>query len=248
MPKILYEVDGVEVPSVTTIIGHYKNMAGLLGWYFTNGYELGCKVGKDLVPAPEKLTKVMHAKRDLAGDVGTAIHHLIQCHIQNIQADPLIFATLAEGDTATVQTIFVRFKEWWTKQNIKRIVATEISLTSESHLFGGTMDLVAEREDGTAIIMDWKTSREFYQEMLLQLSAYRELCAECLQINIEKAYIIRLSKQNKSITAFPVEAQDMRHALEKFLALRRIYDMESHLTAIVERIQNDAKRHDNHQR
>lgn len=231
MPKILYEVDGVSVPSVTTVIGKYKDMGGLLHWYWKEGVA----------------NKPFNSTRDKAGEVGTNLHYLIQCYIKpdTPKAD---MPPLSLEDADIVREMFLRFKDWWDIQKVQRIIATEISLTSEAHLYGGTIDLVAERQDGTAIIMDWKTSKDFFQDMLLQLAAYRELCAECLQINIEKAYIVRLSKQNKGITAFPVEAQDMRHALEKFLALRRIYDMESHLTAVVERIRNDAKRHDNHQR
>jgi hypothetical protein len=57
------------------------------------------------------------------------------------------------------------------------VVATEPHLISEQWQFGGTPDCIS-RIGGKLILFDWKTGRGVYEDMLIQLSAYKVLWEE----------------------------------------------------------------------
>ena len=66
MSHIDYKVEGIKVPSVTTILGRYKNSTGLIIWSNKLGLE----------------GKSYHAELNKAGDIGTALHELAELHIK----------------------------------------------------------------------------------------------------------------------------------------------------------------------
>lgn len=230
MPKIIYKLkDGTEVPSTTTVIGKYKDMGGLLHYYWKEGKE----------------GRGFNQRRDIAGDIGTAIHHLIERHIKGEPADPTWPTALSAPDAEIVAKMFFEFEAWWDTLGIKRVISTEASLTSEIYRYGGTVDLILETGMLSAMIMDWKTGRDFYQEMILQMAAYRWLCEETMGVLVTEAKIVTLSKEGKGIKVYTVTLDDMKQGFDKFLKLREVYDMEASLKTAVERIRDGSERHDN---
>ena len=91
MSHIDYKVDG-KVPSVTTILGRYKNATGLLIWSNKLGLE----------------GKSYHSELNKAGDIGTDFHELAEKHITNEYYEL--------PDDPVVQECFNKFKDWWTEQ------------------------------------------------------------------------------------------------------------------------------------
>ena len=221
MPKITYlNAAGEEVPSTTTIINKYKDMGGLMHYAWSEG-----KAGRGLTES-----------RDRAGDVGSMLHGMIEAYIKDDIAWPRPPHPLNAEDLETATQLFGTFKGWWAKNKVE-VVATEISLVSEEHQFGGTLDLVVKSTTGYLALMDWKTSRDYYQEMLLQMAAYRQLWYETAPDDEEKrisvATLVLFSKTERKMKFYTVTAEQMDLAFQKFLLLRKTYDMEVAIAQLV---------------
>lgn len=226
MPKITYwNAAGEEVPSTTTIINKYKDVGGLMYFAWSEG-----KAGRGL-----------NESRDRAGDVGSMLHGQIDAFLKDelwglpVDAHP--------EDAQIAARLYATFREWWAHNKIE-VVATETSLVSETYQYGGTVDLVGNYPGGGLIIMDWKTSSAFYQEMLLQMAAYRRLWQECKQQVIERATLALFSKTDRKIKFYPVTNEQMGLGFEKFLLLRKAYDMEAAIAKSVKETRHAAVSYD----
>lgn len=156
MPTIQYKLkDGTKVSGVTTIIG------GNLGWnkqalmYWAN------QVGQE-----------GKSHRDVAGEAataGTIGHYLIDCNIKDKTPDLSQFKDaelISKGETC-----LLNFLEWKKMVNL-RVHKTEVNLVSEKHKYGLTPDCIGHVIDKLALI-DWKTGNGVYEDMLIQLAAYK---------------------------------------------------------------------------
>lgn len=149
--------DGTKPPSVTTVLGRFKESGGLIHWAWSLGME-----GKDY-----------KAEQMKAANAGTLAHSMVEAHIrgtafpQTENWPPDIYAKAWNA--------FENFKKW-AKQSSLNPVATEVSLVSEKYGFAGTLD--AMLVDGELSLGDWKTSNAVYSDYLLQLAAYGVLWEE----------------------------------------------------------------------
>lgn len=173
----IYKVDGVRVPSVTTIISNCKigGIEPLLFW--------ANKCGLD-----------GHSHREVANtaaDAGTCAHDMIECHIKGIEFDPEPYTYDA---LETAQPCFEAFLKWKEQTNLK-LVQSEVSLTSEKYGYGGTMDALATGDN--LVLGDWKTSNHVYPDYIIQLAAYKQLWEENYpdQPITGGAYLLRVNKQ-----------------------------------------------------
>ena len=226
MPKITYlNAAGVAVPSTTTIINKYKDMGGLMHFAWSEG-----RAGRGL-----------NESRDRAGDVGSMLHGQIDAFLKDelwglpVDANP--------DDAQIAVRLFAVFREWWAHNKIE-VVATEVSLVSEDYQYGGTIDLVGYCPRFGLIIMDWKTSSAYYQEMLLQMAAYGHLWQECKQQVIARATLALFSKTDSKIKFYPVTEKQLDFALNKFLLLRECYDMEAAIAKSVKETRHAAVSYD----
>ncbi len=228
MPKQPYfTADGKEVPSVTTITGKYKNMGGLLHYYWKEGRE-----GREF-----------NKSRDKAGDIGTALHHMISCYIMMQEHDFEILEGVKD-DMPMVHILFDKFKRWWDTQKVGEVVCAEKMLVSEHHGYGGTPDLVAWDANGTAVLFDWKTSSDFYQEMLMQGAAYCQLVGEVTGLIVDTAKFILIAKDRPKLGVYSISAPEMTQAFDKFKLLRAVYELEEPLDSTVKGIRKNAVRYD----
>lgn len=158
MPTQIYKTsDGKRVPGVTTVLGNIGwNRRPLMIWANRLGLD-----GVDL-DSPD-------AKK--AADVGTEAHLLGQ---QWLEAGCPEVVRVVETEA---QRAFQSLPVWWRQQKLK-VLHTELSLVSQTYRYGGTMDLVAQDEAGRVHIIDFKTGKDVYKEMLLQLAAYGHLYQE----------------------------------------------------------------------
>lgn len=60
----------------------------------------------------------------------------------------------------------------WSEENVEKYIASEANCYSERLWVGGVVDAVAEMEDGSLAIVDFKSSREAYPSQFLQASGY----------------------------------------------------------------------------
>jgi len=148
--------DGTVVPSVTTVLGRFKDAGGLIHWAWEQGRD-----GKDY-----------RESRDSAATAGTCAHAMVEAHIKGLEFDPKPY----DADTLEkARRAFGAFLEWANASHLTP-VKSETSLISEKYRFGGTLDTMLIH--GKLAIGDWKTSGGVYSDMLAQVAAYGVLWEE----------------------------------------------------------------------
>ncbi len=99
----------------------------------------------------------------------------------------------------------------------------EWQLVSEAHRYGGTLDFLGMTPDQKLWLVDHKTGKGIYPEMVYQLAAYRQLIREA-GFKLDSARILRIGRD-------PQEAFEERvftpaqldTGFELFLHCREIY-------------------------
>lgn len=209
---------GKRVPGVTSILNRWKESGGLVQWAYQCGRD-----GIDINDA-----------RDRAADAGTACHEMIDCHLHarvfNRDAYP-------EHTIDTAEHAFIAFLEW-AGQSKLALAASEVSLVSDKHQFGGTFDgaFIA----GTLRLLDYKTSSGIYTDHLIQVAGgYSLLWQEWYEDKpLHGIDILRVSKPERPDDPVSFEhrhwsAEIIPIAQEQFLLLRKAYDLDKRLKGLL---------------
>ncbi len=200
--------DGTRVPSVTTVLGRFKDAGPLMYWAWEQG-----KAGKDF-----------RETRDAAAEAGTLAHAAVEAHVHG---QPITWA----GDPSVVekaQKAFGAFLEW-ADQTKLTVDKTELPLVSEKYKFGGTFDAILL---GTKRAMgDWKSSNGIYGEYLAQLAAYGQLWKENFPDQpIEGGFhLLRFDKTHGDFTH--KWWGELDSGWRYFMALREAYEHDKELKA-----------------
>lgn len=195
---------GRTVPSVTTIIGRFKDSGGLLYWANKAGLE-----GKTLDEA-----------RAPSATAGTMAHSLVEAHLMGNPEPQLT------GDADTVSKArhaYISYLKWEAMTHLE-IRYAEVPLVSEKYRFGGRLDAIGV-VGNELVLVDWKTSNSVYADYLLQLAAY--------QILWEEAYPEHAIVGGFHLCRFAKEEGDFGHhhypRLDKeavaFLKMRELFDL-----------------------
>ena len=90
---------GEQVPSVTTIIGRFKDSGGLIFWAFKEG----CQQGQEKAANPQLSFDLY---RDKAAEAGTMAHDMVEAHIKGLPLPELEGSkeTIGAG-TSAVETL-----------------------------------------------------------------------------------------------------------------------------------------------
>lgn len=234
--------DGTKVPGVTTILGGFKDPGALMWWSWNVAHE-GLERALTLLegvraesPNWDAIDKLLSTDRDhwhyrkrsgTAAEIGTVAHSMIELHLRG--EDPhqaqggMPDYVIQKSDTA-----FLAFLEW-ADRNALKVVKSELSLVSEKHRFGGTLDNCVLSLRGQTALGDWKTSNGIYADMLYQVSAYRELHVE--NFPDEKLdggyYIFRFDKETGDFHEH--HFNELGAAWEGFLLMRRLFDINKEL-------------------
>jgi len=207
MPTGDYILKDKKLPSVTTIIGRFKNATGLIIW----SNQLGLK-GLNYFDELKK-----------AGDTGSSLHHLAELHIKGedyeLPEDP------------TVLHCFNQFLEWWDNLTCE-VIWTEKKFISKKLMFGGCPDLLVKK-DGKYILVDFKTSKSLYQDFVIQLGSYVFLVEENMDIEIDRAVIVRFPKDNDDTEIRKFTKEELAVGLKQFKLLRKAFDIDKDLNKLL---------------
>jgi hypothetical protein len=184
--------DGTQVAGGSTISKIGDDPAALIAW----AHRLG-KEGKDY-------RKVVQE----ACDVGTLSHFMIEAFLNGFVCD------LEDYETELIDKALMcynKFVDWWDEQHLEK-VATEIQLVSEEHRYGGTIDLIAHKDNGHHVLIDFKTSKKISESYWRQCAGYAQLwnCNQpvaeyvamgepcsCKTNQIKSHAIVRIGKQEE---------------------------------------------------
>jgi hypothetical protein len=163
--------NGKIVPGVTTILS-VLNKPALIPW----ANNLGLK-GIDCT-----------RYRDSMADIGTIAHLMILEHLSGVKQD---LSEYSRADIDKAENCLISFFEWEKTNRISPILVEE-PLVSEDHQFGGTIDCYGDL-DGKLTLIDFKTSKAIYPEMVYQVAAYRKLLVEN-GLEVERVRILRIGR------------------------------------------------------
>jgi hypothetical protein len=173
-PHQLYTLkNGTLVPGVTTVLGVLKKDA-LIHWAWNLG-----KQGIDY-----------RTVRDTAADAGSVAHFMFECFVTKFNPGFLGYDNdlIEQGSKS-----FEKGREFWESQNYK-LVKSEAQLVSETHKYGGTLDIVAVDKSGNLTLIDLKTSKAIYPDYITQVAAYSQLWNENHREQINTWMIVRIGK------------------------------------------------------
>lgn len=170
-----YTADGHRIPSVTTVLGRFKESDGLVQWAYQRGRDHASREARGLL-APSNLYEEVGE----AADIGTLVHAMAEDRVHG--RDPwdrwLKASTTLVGDASErARNGFQAFDDWLQHTRLE-ILYTEQPLVSETLRVGGTFDWIARSPSGALVMGDTKTSNAIYPEHIVQVAAYRLLWNE----------------------------------------------------------------------
>jgi hypothetical protein len=196
--------DGERVPSVTTVLGILAKPA-LIEW----AYQCGL-AGQDY-----KLI------RDTAGTIGTIAHYLILCHLKGKEVD---LTGYSPDDVDKAENAFLSYLEWEKTHTLKPVLIEE-PLVSEVFRFGGTIDCYGEM-DRELTLIDFKTGKAIYPEMIYQVAAYRCLLLEKGQ-DVETVHILRIPRtEDEDFEERILSEGQLETGWQIFLKCLQIYQLQ----------------------
>lgn len=166
---------GTRVSGITTILeGLGWNKRGL-NYYW---WEQGCKGAQWPKPLEE------------AAALGTLIHALIEADLRGRPAPEIPPEHKDRADNA-----MLAFYEWRSGVGLE-VTDSEVSLVSEEHQYGGTIDFPV-RLRGRRALCELKTSKEVYADHRIQLAAQGRLWNECYPDDpVQGYYLLRVGKED----------------------------------------------------
>lgn len=170
-----FDTLGTKLPSVTTILGRFKESGGLIYWAFKEGCTQGEERGAAL--ANGQPVVAFNLYRDKAADAGTIAHELVHGFLRGLEDQPMFDAIDAdEMVKGKAISAYGAFQTWMSSTKIE-VNHAEVPLVSERYKFGGRLDAIGTL-NGQRILLDWKTSNSVYVDYTLQLAAYKQLWDE----------------------------------------------------------------------
>lgn len=188
-----YLKDGALVPGVTTILG-IRDKPALKHWAWKLGTE-----GKKYWEESRK-----------AANIGTIAHEMIRIHLRGLmegKSDAAIDAEIndftqeySKVEIDKAENAFMAFLDWEKVYRVTPILLEE-QMVSEKLRYGGTIDLYGEVA-GKRELVDFKTSKDVYPEMKIQVAAYEYLLRENFHPT-DGRRILRIGKEDGTFSDNP---------------------------------------------
>lgn len=222
--------DGTKVPSVTTIIGRYKESGALIHWAAGQASKF---IQDNLPESPNRadIGRVCEAAknsyrevRDAHAEAGTLAHEAVEAWIRK---EAYTFKGVAEV-VDRAERAYEAFQQWAAQTSLE-ITHAEVALVSEKHKFGGTLDAMLIQ--GKRSLGDWKSSSGVYGDYLIQVAAYGLLWEENFPyLPIDGGY--HLMRFDKVYGDYHHHAwSELEAAKKAFLLMRQLYALEPELKA-----------------
>lgn len=201
--------DGSKVPGVTKVLGNLGwKTSGLVKWAYKRGLD-----GKELYG--EKATTI-----------GDEVHKIAERALKE-HADVSVLARHASDYRVKKAA---RALDRWLTTYEPVLVASEEPLVSEIHRYCGRLDLVVEFPRlGTLAMVDLKVARGVYNDMIIQMAAYRQLWRENHPDRpLDEIHLLQLGKFDGKLTPHSWEATDeiFDHGFEVFRHLIPIHGLK----------------------
>ena len=166
----------------------------------------------------------LYGKRDKAAEIGTVAHEILHYRERGLEIDN---SNIQEDVWKLALVCVESHDKWFEGQNIKTILF-EKDFVSEEHLYGGTLDKLAEINNELTVI-DYKTGKDLYETNFIQLIAYINLAIE-QGYDVKRGIAVNMPKTKGSsfaIKSVTVETLFEAGYFEWFLSSRDAYYSEA---------------------
>ena len=187
-----YKVNGVKKKGVTSIIGERFGKGALMWWSKENVFlaiERYLKYQKKPVDEIQQfLDDIKYRVKTLEEDarnIGTNTHSLCE--------DYILGKEVITPTTEPLKTMFNKFKKFWDRKKIE-VLETEKTYYSSELDVCGTLDCLVKYK-GKFGILDFKTSKDFYPDMPIQIHTYKKLVEDSTDLKIEFLAVINIPKE-----------------------------------------------------
>lgn len=126
------------------------------------------------------------------------------------------------------------WSNWWKTRQLKR-ERVEFYVYNMPLGFGGTVDLLARDKDGKLWLIDWKTSKKIYGDVIFQVAAYFGACRN-LGIPVERVAVVNIGKFDARTIVWEPTAKEIEEGWKCFRYL-------CHMYGFVKKIDRDVYKH-----
>jgi hypothetical protein len=175
------DANGAKNPGVTTVLGEHLGWSkvGLMFWSARTAAQAAVQdmlAGGNPDEVVERARKAHVKIRDTAADAGTRAHEYAEKYIRDgvpVPADD----PFEDEEERRARRAAAKVAKWWDASGLF-CHAAELPLIDNELGFGGTIDLVVVDAHGDFWLVDLKTGKSVYDEVVLQLGAYSALLSK----------------------------------------------------------------------
>jgi len=178
------------------------------------------------------------ALRDKAAAAGTLAHEMMEAHIKELPEPDILGYTQEQVDHA--EAGFDAFRAW-EEEHSPAWMQSEMRLVVDR--VGGTLDGVAGMGDGGIWLVDFKTSKGVYPDMVIQVAAYRWLLSQRAWrddveewwpgIDVAGVMILHCNKETAEFRDVVLSDEALDVGLSSFQCCVRLYEDNKVLTKAV---------------
>ena len=194
-----YEIDGLSLPSVTTILKIHNNPA-LNRWASNLGTELS------------------EQYKEETAEIGKQIHSYVAGFIKGIAISQLEWNTLSEEIKNGIRA-YERFRLQVKFEGME----TEKMVYSVKYKFAGTLDAIG-KIGKDKILVDFKTGERFYPSMFAQVTAYYKAHCEMTENpRIKELLVVNLNRNTGVPDIHQIKIKDIQPYWNYFKACLRLF-------------------------
>lgn len=203
---------GSQYASVTTILDKALKKDLLEQWKMKMVYR---SILKDPQMSEQEAMLSPYKVSEGARGIGTTVHSLIEAFKTS--------QTLIDSPDANIQGFAKAFYKWVKDYDVK-VVENEKTVFSDKYMFAGTTDMICTfGDDPTLVLVDFKTGKAVYDQVFLQLSAYRQGLSEA-GITIGRMYAVVLKKNDEGMSTGNYICEEGEDQLDVFLSLKHVWE------------------------
>ncbi len=178
--------------------------------FFEKIKEMGIE---DYIKLLDKGYKAHAVKLDSSADAGTDLHAELERFVKDHMA-----GTYTSPDDYEAKILpFIR----WTEKKVKRFLWSEVHTFSKTHWLGGISDCGAELNDGSIVIIDFKSSKEAYPSQFMQIGGYDIQLTESGGYTKDGEKILTLDTPVSAYIIFPFGAEKPEPVIDTQVARRK---------------------------
>lgn len=167
-------------------------------------------------------------------DVGTQAHNWIESRELAIKCGMECPALPENPNAAHCCNAYL---DWMTQHNVK-VLHSEKRLYSRQNKVVGTLDQVAMIDDSRRVIIDFKSSKDVYDDYYAQTAAYQMMYEEEMDEKIDGRIVLKLGKEDGSFYPGEADNETYQQDLNAFLAAKQLYAWKSDRKKLANKVKN----------